>query len=216
MPPPPPTVYLVTDIPLWVPLVVAGLGVLGAITGTIVGVLITQKHSDRREVQSWDRERERERERWAREDALRTFEQRQRAYVDFYESLRHMARTSYNHGMGLSEPDELDFEWSTAAYQGLEHFRLYASPEAMEAASAAYSACWRWGNQTTHGDDDERFYESQEDYDGAELRLYQCIRRDLGIVSSGPGDAPLPGSGWELAEDPSPSGTLPESEGART
>ena len=104
--------------PLWVPLVVAGIGLLGTIIGTIAGVLITQRRSDRRERESWVRERERERERWAREDALRTFEQRRDAYIDFYESLREMARTAYDHGMGLSEPPrkedggELPFEWN--------------------------------------------------------------------------------------------------------
>lgn len=71
-----------SQTPLWVPLVVAGLGLLGAVCGTIVGVLITQRRSDRREQVAWNRERERERERWAREDAMRTFEHR--AYERFY------------------------------------------------------------------------------------------------------------------------------------
>jgi hypothetical protein len=58
--------------PLWVPLVVAVIGLVA----TIVGVIITQRRSDRREKIAWERERERERERWAREDAARTFELR--------------------------------------------------------------------------------------------------------------------------------------------
>jgi hypothetical protein len=96
---------VIADTPLWVPLVVAGLGLLGTITGTIGGVLIAQRRSDRREATNWNRERERERERWAREDAARTFAHRREAYSDFYESLREMAFKAYNHGMGLSDED---------------------------------------------------------------------------------------------------------------
>src|SRR5665647_3462696 len=62
--------------PLWLPLAVAGIGLLGTIVGTITGVLIAQRRSDRREREAWQRERDRERQLWAREDALRNFEQR--------------------------------------------------------------------------------------------------------------------------------------------
>jgi hypothetical protein len=41
--------------PLWVPLLVAGLGLLGTIIGTVSGVLITQRRSDRRELAAWER-----------------------------------------------------------------------------------------------------------------------------------------------------------------
>jgi hypothetical protein len=78
----------VNTIPTGVPPVVAGLGVLGAIVGTLAGVLVTQRRSDRRERASWERERVRERELWVRDDTLRTFEQRRDAYADFYSSLR--------------------------------------------------------------------------------------------------------------------------------
>ena len=73
----------VNTTPLWVPLVVAAIGLLGTFSGTIAGVLITQRRSDRREGLTWERERQRERDLWAREDALRTFEQRRDAYIGF-------------------------------------------------------------------------------------------------------------------------------------
>ena len=62
-----------TTTPLWVPLVVAIIGLVATIVGTIAGVLITQRRSDRRETVAWERDRQRERDRWAREDAARTF-----------------------------------------------------------------------------------------------------------------------------------------------
>jgi hypothetical protein len=90
--------------PLWLPLAVAGIGLLGTIVGTITGVLIAQRRSDRREREAWQRERDRERQLWAREDALRNFEQRRDTYVSFYETLRQAVLKVYDHGMGLSAP----------------------------------------------------------------------------------------------------------------
>jgi hypothetical protein len=52
-------------IPLWVPLVVAILGLIGTVSGAIAGVVITQRRSDARDRAA----RKCERERWAREDA---------------------------------------------------------------------------------------------------------------------------------------------------
>lgn len=107
--------------PLWVPLAVAVIGLLGTIVGTITGVIIIQRRSDRREVVAWERERQRERERWAREDALRNFEARRDAYISFYESLREMARTAYDYGMGLSDNppsgDEANDELGIARFE---------------------------------------------------------------------------------------------------
>ncbi|MBM4722856.1 hypothetical protein GS439_09075 [Rhodococcus hoagii] len=57
--------------PLWVPLVVAGLGLIGTVVGAISGVLITQRRSDKREDASWEREWDRERAGWEREDEAR-------------------------------------------------------------------------------------------------------------------------------------------------
>ncbi|MDQ2790066.1 MAG: hypothetical protein M3Y73_10250 [Actinomycetota bacterium] len=43
--------------PLWVPLLVAVLGLLGTGGGALAGVLITQRRSDRRETAAWTCER---------------------------------------------------------------------------------------------------------------------------------------------------------------
>ena len=98
-----------------------------------------------------------------------------------------MARTAYDHGMGLSEvtvdddEHELSFEWSRAAFRKLEHCRIYASPDVLAAADNAYNACWLWGYQTSYGNDDDAFYDRQETYNDAELIFYDAIRRDLGL-----------------------------------
>ena len=170
-----------TTTPLWVPLVVAGIGVVGTVIGTVVGVLVTQRRSDRREEMSWNRERAREQLRWEREDAARTFEHRRDAYSDFYEALREMARQAYDHGMGLSDSNELPFDWQLPIYRRLQHLQLYATPRVADAASAAYDAAWRWGHNTAHGVDDDGFYERQERYDKAETELIAAIREALAI-----------------------------------
>jgi hypothetical protein len=123
---------------LWVPLVVAGIGLLGTIVGTISGVLITQRRSDRREATAWERERVRERELWAREDTVRNFEARRDAYVSFYEALRKMARTAYDHGMGLSEVAAEDQEHNCRS-SGIRR----PSANSNIAVSTHHRRCWQ-------------------------------------------------------------------------
>lgn len=205
--------------PLWVPLVVAVIGLAGTIAGTMAGVIITQRRSDRREAVAWERERQRERERWAREDALRNFEARRDAYISFYESLREMARTAYEYGMGLSPPppDEdlaedfgiVHFDWNMLTARKHEHLRVFASPEVLATADAAYSACWQWGHYTHWSQDDDRFYERQDEYNDAELIFYDAMRRDLGLTGVIENGRPLPGSGWTSA-DPSNEAEVPQ------
>jgi hypothetical protein len=173
----------VTTTPLWVPLVVAGLGVAATVLGTIGGVLITQRRSDKRESISWERERERERKRWGREDAARTFDHRRVAYADFYESLSAMMLRVYNHGLGLTDTveDELPWDWQFSTFQLLQRVYLYGSTTVGVIAAEAYSAVWQWGHAARRGRDDEAFYAAQEEADQKETALLVAIRRDLAI-----------------------------------
>lgn len=169
--------------PLWVPLLVAGLGLAGTILGTVSGVLLTQRRSDRREALNWKLQREREREAWAREDVARTFEHRRQAYGDFYVSLKAMALRAYNHGIGRGddEDEELPEGWHFPTFQRLQHLELYATPTVAVKAGEAYTAVWRWGHSTKNGEDDEAFYDAQEAADYAEQGLLVAIRADLSI-----------------------------------
>jgi len=81
--------------PLWVPLVVAALGIVS----TVVGIVVTPIMANRRQRASWQRDTDREQQRWQREDQARTFEHRHTAYVEFYEALRAMMLRVYDHGM---------------------------------------------------------------------------------------------------------------------
>jgi hypothetical protein len=73
--------------PLWVPLVVAGLGLVGTAVAGLGGVWLTQRRADRREDLIWQRQLQREQSQWTREDAMRTFENRREAYLNAYNSL---------------------------------------------------------------------------------------------------------------------------------
>lgn len=176
-----------TTTPLWVPLVVAGLGVLGTVVGTIAGVLITQKRSDRREQANWNRERERERERWEREDAQRTFEQRRMVYVEFYESLQDMARQAYEFDIGVSEAEEIPFEFDPPLFYRLQNLRVYATLAVTKAAENGYLACVRWHSDV--GGDGEADDEGMAKYHESEQVLYREMRRDLGTIDEAEGES---------------------------
>ncbi|GAA1871838.1 hypothetical protein GCM10009836_60900 [Pseudonocardia ailaonensis] len=61
--------------PAWLTILVALLG--------LSGVLVTQLVANRREDLRWRREREREQQIWSREDAVRSYERRTAAYLEF-------------------------------------------------------------------------------------------------------------------------------------
>jgi hypothetical protein len=125
--------------PLWFSLLIAALGVLG----TVGGVAITQRRSDRREDIQWNRMRDKERELWAREDALRTFDQRNSSYTDFEEKLRSTALL-VSQSQTHTGPS-LETDWQLPVFQSLLRLRVFASQEGAETANEAYNALWRWG-----------------------------------------------------------------------
>lgn len=177
--------------PLWVPLVVAGIAVLGTLSGAIAGTVITQRQANRREDKTWAREREQKRESWAREDEARTFENRREAYTNFYEALQAMARMAYARGM-LNE--DLPDDWYSEAFGQLSRLSLYADRRVAFAASNAYAAAWNWG-MNSHGDEvsiDDQLEESNrlwQRYGEAEDELLVLMREALSIPE---GDLTLP------------------------
>lgn len=176
-----------TTTPLWVPLIVAGIGVTGTLLAGLAGALIANRHAKAREALAWDRDRQREQERWGREDREdreRTFDARREALEDFHDALRAMTLRAYNHGMGLGDDpgDELPEGWQMETFHRLHRVQLYASPETARLASEAYSAAWRWGHLSRRGRDDEAFYDSQDAYDTALGVFVTALRRDLRVA----------------------------------
>ena len=122
--------------PLWVPLLVAGIGVLGTLAGGIGGVLITQRRADRREYAAWQREHEQ----WQREDVARTFEHRREACVELFGSIR-AARDEvrWTPRRPPADKEHVD-EIGEALFKQFATLSPYASPELTAAAYAAIVA----------------------------------------------------------------------------
>lgn len=180
------------------PLVVAGIGVVGTLTAGIAGAVIAHRWANQREDKAWAREREREQQRWAREDEARTFEHRREVIEDFYQAVKALARRAYDHGYGFDDTPELPFDWNADAFAKLTRLGLYADRRVASAASAAYSAAWEWGQYTKYDDpDDPKFYERQEKYDDAEHELLILIRQALTVPE---GDLSLPVPGYTADE----------------
>lgn len=188
--------------PLWVPLVVAGIGVAGTLAAGVAGGLITQRWANEREDTAWVRERQREQEHWAREDETRTFEHRRQVLEDFYEAVKALARRAYDHGYGFDGTPELPFDWHADAAAKLTRLGLYADRRVYAAASEAYGAAWAWGQHTKYNDpDDAKFYERQARFDAAEYSLLVLIRQALSVPE---GDLSLPVPGY-AAHDATPA-----------
>lgn len=162
--------------PLWVPLVVAAIGVLGTLSAGIAGVLITQRRSDRREEAAWARQREREREVWEREDRQRTFDHRRMAYEQFYEAVQTYANAVQGYRKGLIErvPDDVH----NAAFELLQRLHIYAFPEVSKLSVVAYLSADTWEHMP--GSDAETARRGER-YRKAESELLDAMRSDLGI-----------------------------------
>jgi hypothetical protein len=175
--------------PLWLPLVIAALGIVGTVAGTIVGVILTQRQANRRDELNWARERARERERWAREDAERTFGHRRDAYAEFYEALGDMALLIQNFGLGMSEEPldsdgHLPSDFQSQAFRKLQRLRLYAIPATTAAAEDAYNTALQWGEGTKFDQDNQQFYSRKSTFQTAEERLREAMRTDLSVPST--------------------------------
>ncbi|MFD7340906.1 hypothetical protein ACFV98_33690 [Streptomyces violascens] len=161
--------------------------------------MITQRWSDSREAVAWERERQRERERWAREDEARTFEQRRQAYVEFYEALKAMARTAYDHCFGFTDETQLAEGWQSETFAKLAQLQFYADRPVSHAASEAYGAAWSWGHYGVHdAPDDPAFGDLNEAFDQAEHEMLSLMRRSLSIPE---GDLTLPLPGYSDEAD---------------
>jgi hypothetical protein len=168
------------SIPLWVPLVVAILGLIGTAGGAIAGVVITQRRSDARDKTAWERERER----WTREDAARTFELRREAYIEFYTAVsaqradfdsaylsRHERKPT--EARGLSSFD-IEFE----VHRAQEKVRVYGSSVVVEVAERMGPRLIGTRKMLNSGGPTEANLAALK---RGEVELLRVIRADLGI-----------------------------------
>jgi len=112
--------------PLWVPLAVAALAVLG----TLAGVVFTQAWNSRLEERRWSRESERLREAQAREDTNRTYEHRRSAYIDFLQELERLHSLYIPDEPQESEPPARHDPAYRGLYERFDVVRIYDTPEA--------------------------------------------------------------------------------------
>lgn len=130
-----------TTTPLWVPLVVAGLGV----AGTISAGIWTQMRADKREDIRWRRDREREDQVAAREVAARAYEYRREAYVRFMTKWREKlvalldAKEQQASGQWDRDPDPPD-DYLVDLFETLIEVDSYGSDATSASAHAAYDA----------------------------------------------------------------------------
>jgi hypothetical protein len=167
--------------PLWVPLVVAVLGLLGTGGAAIAGVLITQRRSDEREKIAWERERDRERDRWAREDAARTFELRRENYVALYEAVDGLS-TEYGTAVSMQwhpsrtsgESSEWRFsEKANVFYSALDRVMVYGSTAVVRAATGISDSLSKAQKNMT--------FEKVQEFERQREQLLQTVRAELGI-----------------------------------
>ncbi|SCX32928.1 hypothetical protein [Mycolicibacterium fluoranthenivorans] len=173
---------------LW-PLLITGAF---SITGTLGGVWLTQRAAATREAANWKRETQRERDRWAREDQARTFEDRRKAYVGFYELVE---RTNILITQWIVWGQELPHlslpdDWTKEFWDRLADVRLYGSDNMYKLASRAFELHEAWHSQSGPLKNDE---DLDAQAGGAKARLLQGIRRELGVEPE-PRDAPGLGS----------------------
>lgn len=163
---------------IWVQIVIA----LVANATTVVVLLISnaagrarERERDLREDARLEKSRHDQRVQWARESHTRLSELRRPIYLEFYQRLRSTALAVYN--AGLEEQPSMEPNWQLPAYESLLRLQIVADPETYAAASRAYSALQRWGD---NGPSD---WESKEQtaFDEARDSYLGAIRHDLGI-----------------------------------
>ncbi|GAA4473131.1 hypothetical protein GCM10023170_093890 [Phytohabitans houttuyneae] len=126
----------------------------------------------------WDRERRREREHWAREDMVRTFDQRQQAYVAYYKSIRAMARLADQRAKDMkSEP--LPEGWGDQALADALALAIFGSASVALLASDVYFALLQWGTETSL--DEGTREKLRAKYFKAESELLRLIRLELAV-----------------------------------
>jgi hypothetical protein len=163
--------------PLWVPLAVAGL----AVVGTLAGVVFTQVWNSRLEERRWARENERLRQSQAREDASRTYEHRRAAYVDFLQELERLESLYTDTPREPVDPPSTGDPVFIGLYERLSTVRVYGSSEAQLAAFYCLDSFILAASHPEQVDRTDHLFEVKEEY-------LKQIRKDLGVPERGPAE----------------------------
>jgi hypothetical protein len=107
--------------PLWVPLAVAVVAVLG----TLAGVVFTQVWNSRLEERRWVRESDRLREAQAREDVNRTYEHRRAAYVDFLQEFERLQQIYWDSDRAPTDLDDPAFDGLSERWAAVHLYGTY-------------------------------------------------------------------------------------------
>ena len=167
--------------PLWVPLVVAGVAVIG----TLAGVVFTQVWNSRLEERRWARENDRLRETQAREDLNRTFEHRRAAYIEFqqeFDQLEEQVRKANRD----REPIDFDEIYEKLS-RSLTPVHVYGTGLAHSEALQCMLSLREWARDPEDPDNENLVVQSGSEYT-------RQIRTDLGV--------PAWGQPWRLAKSP--------------
>ncbi|MFE6255141.1 hypothetical protein [Agromyces sp. NPDC057865] len=147
-------------------------------------VFITNAATNRRERKREDREdkrlelqREDQRKAWERADRTRISDMQRDYYFEFFIELRKASLAVHNAGHG-SGPD-LENLWHLPAFEALERLRIFASDEAFDAATEAYTALLTFGESVEDGH--ETVEESE--YRDRLADFLEAVRLDLGVVT---------------------------------
>jgi hypothetical protein len=180
--------------PIWVTLLVAGLGFMGTVGGAIGGVLVTQRSAEKREAAARQLESDREKQRWTREDAARTFDQRRDAYLSFYHANGQIGRRIHEylvmriHGVDDVEPPP---SWMPDAEEKLNALAIYGTQRVVDLANEAQfqyrkmameAAAWEPESGTRSLDD------RGDQWFSARHNMLQVMREELGIPQEETGE----------------------------
>ncbi|MFG2010021.1 hypothetical protein ACGFNF_13220 [Micromonospora sp. NPDC048868] len=144
----------------WVPLAGAGVALLGVVVGQLL--------SNRRETVRWRREHLRLKEQWEREDVARTHEQRRDVYVEYATEWQKYLLITERCKI-LDEP-EPDVDALSSLYAGLIKVEIFGTKELIDSAREMFDAMKKWVFDDRSFDDELLF--------GKYLFL---VRSDLGL-----------------------------------
>lgn len=153
---------------VWVPIAIALFGNAVA----VIIVILTNRAAVKREEARADHESQR----WAREDAWRIGELQRGYYLAYFHALRKTSVAIHNAGYDIGPP--LEFGWQEEAAGALHDLRVFATPDTLMHAEAAYTALYRWG------DAERTDYESDEEieFDARLEDFLAAVRADIGVV----------------------------------